>query len=63
MTTKAPRKPRPKWEAGDLVIVDRTRWVILGIAESGRVALTAANAMNACVWKTTINKLPRKAAA
>ena len=59
-----PRKPKPKWEVGDVVIVGTRRWVIRAInAHTRRVFLVAANTVNhAMTWTTILNKLPEKTA-
>lgn len=63
--TTAPRKITPRWEVGEAVVVNKTRWIIRALNyTTGRVALASSNTTNHAIWwSTTIDALPRKAAA
>lgn len=54
-----PRKQSPSWRQGDIVHVDRVRWIIRVLTGS-HVELEALNARCGIWWTTTLDKLPAK---
>lgn len=58
-------KPKPVWEVGDALVVGGTRWKIVALnAKTKAVQLEALSSTNHGMrWTTTLNNLPRKAAA
>lgn len=65
---RKPRKPKPEWTRGDVVVVGRVRWIIRSISggpttpkAKRKVMLHSANTVNHLrEWNTTLDMLPAK---
>ena len=60
-TTGAPRRRTAAWAVGDTMHVGATRWIIRSIIGEN-VELEASSAAAGIWWRTTIDRLPVKAA-